>query len=69
MRPPGEAYCGTKRKRDVSPSKASDFLCRQKVTKELSKGGGISISLPPLISPLLETTNLILADFISFASP
>ena len=33
------------------------FLCRQKVTKEPSKGRGISISLSPLKSPLLETTN------------
>ena len=37
--------------------RASNFLCRQKVTKELSKGRGISISLSPLKSPLLETTN------------
>ena len=37
--------------------RASNFLCRQKVTKEPSKGRGISISLSPLKSPLLETTN------------
>ena len=36
--------------------RASDFLCGQKVTKEPSKGRGISISLSPLKSPLLETT-------------
>ena len=37
--------------------RASVFLCRQKVTKELSKGRGVSISLSPLKSPLLKTTN------------
>ena len=37
--------------------RASNFLCGQKVTKEPSKVGGISISLPPLKSSLLETTN------------
>ena len=37
--------------------RASNFLYGQKVTKEPSKVGGISISLPPLKSPLLETTN------------
>ena len=41
----------------VSPFGASNFLYGQKVTKEPSKVGGISISLPPLKSPLLETTN------------
>ena len=37
--------------------RASDFLCGQKVTKEPSKGRGISISLSPLKSSLLKTTN------------
>ena len=37
--------------------RASNFLSGQKVTKEPSKGRGISISLSPLKSPLLETTN------------
>ena len=37
--------------------RASDFLCGQKVTKEPSKGRGISIPLSPLKTPLLETTN------------
>ena len=49
--------------------RASDFLCGQKVTKEPSKGRGISIFLSPLKSPLLKTTNLVLADVISFALP
>ena len=53
----------------ISPSGASDFLSGQKVTKEPSKGRGISISLSPLKSPLLKTTNLVLADVISFALP
>ena len=37
--------------------RASDFLSSQKVTKEPSKGRGISISLSPLKSSLLKTTN------------
>ena len=41
----------------ISPSGASDFLSGQKVTKEPSKGRGISISLSPLKSSLLKTTN------------
>ena len=41
----------------VSPFGASNFLYGQKVTKEPSKGRGISISLSPLKSPLLKTTN------------
>ena len=36
--------------------RASNFLCRQKVTKELPRGRGISISLSPFEPPLLETT-------------
>ena len=49
--------------------RASDFLCGQKVTKEPSKGREISISPFPSVPYPLETTNLVLADFISFAWP
>ena len=49
--------------------RASDFLCGQKVTKEPSKGRGISISLSPLKSPLLKPTNLVLASSRSLALP
>ena len=40
-----------------------------KFTKEPSKGRGISISLSPLKSPLLETANLVLASSRSLALP